>query len=220
MIEIKSNVVGRLRTNSYLVWNPETMEGFITDPGRGLDDILTSIREEGVKVQGILLTHAHFDHSGMAEQAREALKVPIIAGEKEEETLENPEYNLSGIYTKYPFSLKADLLYKDGDEFTMAGFRIRVLGTPGHSQGGVCFYIPAEKILLSGDSLFAGTYGITHHPTGNHRAMICSVERLVTELPEDTLVYPGHGRTTTIAIEKAGNPARAEYAMLSEEEAQ
>lgn len=220
MIEINAVIVGSLHTNCYIVRNPETGEGFLTDPGKEGDKILEEIARENVTIRGILITHSHFDHIGAAEELREKLSVPVISGAKEKTLLEDPKLNLSGVYTRHPLTVTPDRVYGDGEVFTVAGFRIRVLETPGHTGGGVCYYLQDEKVLLSGDTLFAGTYGMFIHPTGSHEEIIRSVERLVTELPEDTAVYPGHGPSTAIGIEKAGNPARAEYRALMEKDEQ
>jgi glyoxylase-like metal-dependent hydrolase (beta-lactamase superfamily II) len=103
--------------------------------------------------------------------------------------------------------LKADRLLQDGEEFSLAGCRIRVLHTPGHSEGGVCYELPDECVLFSGDTLFEGSYGRTDGPDGDPEAMLRSLARLLRELPERMTVLPGHGPETTIAEEREQNPA-------------
>ena len=207
MIRIAVCPVGLLQANCYLAWNDETMRGFLVDPGDRAERILRLVREEGVSLEAILLTHGHFDHIGAAEKIRAELGVPVLAGEGEDAVLGDPMRNLSGKYTLRPFTLEADRMLSDGEEFTLAGSRIRVIRTPGHSTGGVCYELPEEGVLFSGDTLFERSYGRTDGPDGDPEAMLRSLARLFRELPGEMSVLPGHGGETTIAEERAENPA-------------
>lgn len=214
MLIVKEETVGLLRTHCWMFYNSETMEGFLVDPGYSEDRILKMVSGSGVKIVGILLTHAHFDHTMALSAVRESLQVPVYAGEKEEEMCLRPELNLSARYAHQPVSFTCERFLKDGEVFELAGFSVRVLETPGHTAGSVCYYIENEKTLISGDTLFFETYGVTSHPTGSQAEIICSVEHLLETLPDDVQVYPGHGETTTIAYEKDVNPARMQYRMM------
>ena len=207
MIRIAVCPAGFLEANCYLAWNEETKDGFMVDPGDSADELEAFAREYGVKVKAILLTHGHFDHIGAAEQISEDLKAPIFSGIQEETVLADPFYNLSGRYTRKPFAVKADRLLSDREEFSLAGYRIRTIHTPGHSMGGVCYEVLQEGILFSGDTLFEGSYGRTDGPGGDYEAMLRSLARLFTELPGEMNVLPGHGGTTTIQRELRTNPA-------------
>ncbi|MBP5294488.1 MAG: MBL fold metallo-hydrolase [Lachnospiraceae bacterium] len=207
MIRIKACPVGLLQANCYLAWNPETRKGFLVDPGDRADVLQEFIQKNDVIPEAILLTHGHFDHIGAARELKEAWKIPVFAGEKEAVVLQDSFLNLSGRYTRHPFGMKADRLLSDGEEFSLAGYRIRVLHTPGHTEGGLCYELPEERILFSGDTLFEASYGRTDGPDGDYEEMMRSLGRLLRELPEDTLVLSGHGPETSIAQEREQNPA-------------
>ena len=215
MIRVSPLLVGFLRTNCYFVWNPETMDGFIVDPGFEGERIVEHAKSLGVHVRGILLTHGHLDHSYAVEDVVNALPdIPVYACKAEESVLADPELNLSGHHMKTPRSVRMDKGFSDNETFSLAGFEIRVLHTPGHTMGSCCFYIAAEGVLLSGDTLFRETYGVTHLATGNHMDMLHSIERLTRELPGETLVFPGHGAETTVEYEKQVNPALSELRRM------
>lgn len=207
MIRIAVCPVGLLQANCYLAWNETSMRGFLVDPGGQSGKLERFIEDHGVTVEAILLTHGHFDHIGAAEKLREKLGVPVFAGALEQPVLSDPLLNLSGVYTMKPFTLKADRLLADGEELSLAGCRIRVLHTPGHSEGGVCYELPEEGILFSGDTLFEGSYGRIDGPDGDPEAMFRSLARLFRELPGEMNVLPGHGGATTILEEREHNPA-------------
>ena len=119
--------------------------------------------------------------------------------------LRDPVKNMTEYY-RVPASFDADRYLDDNDEFTCAGFRIQVMHTPGHTVGGCCYYLPEEKILFSGDTLFCGSVGRTDFPGGSMSQIITSLHRLIDNLPEETEVYPGHNSSTTIGDEKRDNP--------------
>ena len=132
-------------------------------------------------------------------------KRQVYVHEKEQHLLGDPKENLSGLWSK-PYTMQADKTVKEGDVLHLADFEIHVLATPGHTAGGVCYYIPAEKALFSGDTLFCESYGRYDFPTSSGRELIASVKRLLKELPGDVTVYPGHNDETTIEHEKRYNP--------------
>ena len=152
-----------------------------------------------------MLTHGHFDHIGAARELADTYGILIGAGSGEADVLRDTEKNLSGQFGE-PFTVQPDKLYTDKEEFMMAGFRIQVLHTPGHTKGGVCYYFPDEAALFSGDTLFCEGVGRTDFPTGSMSVLVNSVRGLFAILPENTIVYPGHGCETTIAHEKENNP--------------
>ena len=157
-------------------------------------------------MQGILLTHGHFDHIGAVDDLRAYFKgVQCYAGEKEEEVLENGSYNLSASWAA-ALSIRADHLLRDKETLTLAGFKIKVIETPGHTKGGVCYCLSEEGVLFSGDTLFRTSVGRTDFPTGSMSQIVRSVQYLTENLPGDTVVYPGHQEITTIAYEQRFNP--------------
>ena len=207
MISIEVCPVGLLQANCYVAWDEETRRGFLVDPGDCAGDLELFARENGVLLEAILLTHGHFDHIGAAQKIGEDLKIPILAGAQEEAVLGDPFRNLSGRYTRRPFSVKADRLLSDGEEFSLAGYRIRTIHTPGHSTGGLCYEVLGEGVLFSGDTLFRGSYGRTDGPDGDPEDMFRSLARLFRDLPGEMTVLPGHGGETTIAEERVQNLA-------------
>ena len=152
-------------------------------------------------VQGWLIVSAAIDRA-----SREAVITLEGAGGAEEELLGDPRLNLSIISGMGQVSVKPDILVDDNDEPEISGFKFRVLLTPGHTSGSCCYYFYEDKILISGDTLFYGSCGRTDFPTSSAAEMGRSLKRLVTELPEDVKVYPGHDSETSIGFEKRMNP--------------
>ena len=198
---IKTCVLGPVSTNCYLVYNDTTKEAVAVDPGDNGDYILNKCSELGIKLQAVLLTHGHFDHIGAALQIARAFTIPIYASETEDGMLADTSLNLTAHFTGHSLSFHADRLVHDGDELELLGYKWKVIATPGHTAGSVCYYLPEEEVLLSGDTLFQDSYGRTDLPTGSSRALVDSVLRKLFILPGDTMVYPGHGEPTTIGYE-------------------
>jgi len=130
----------------------------------------------------------------------------VYASEAEEELLAEPGMNLSAKFQGYSISLVPDVLLADGEEFSLAGFRIKAIHTPGHTGGGMCYYLPEESILFSGDTLFRHTYGRTDLPTSSFVKLKDSLIHKLFVLPEEIEAFPGHGNATTIGEEKKKNP--------------
>lgn len=205
-IKIEKMVLGMVQTNTWFVINEKTKELILIDPADDAGRIIRKIEADGLKLQGILLTHGHFDHIGAVDDLRAYFKdVQCYAGEKEEEVLENGSYNLSASWAA-ALSIRADRLLRDKETLTLAGFKIKVIETPGHTKGGVCYYLSEEGVLFSGDTLFRTSVGRTDFPTGSMSQIVRSVQYLTEKLPGDTVVYPGHQEITTIAYEQRFNP--------------
>ena len=205
MIKVNYRALGMLSTNCYVVENPDSQKVLIVDPGDSPLEIERQIDEIDGDPEAILLTHGHFDHMLAADALRKKYHIPVYVHEKEQHLLGDPKENLSGLWSK-PYTMQADKTVKEGDVLHLADFEIHVLATPGHTAGGVCYYIPAEKALFSGDTLFCESSGRYDFPTSSGRELIASVKRLLKELPEDVAVYPGHNDETTIEHEKRYNP--------------
>lgn len=204
-LAVKHMVVGAIATNCYLAENTKTKEVLIVDPGDGAKQITEIIKSEGVTPVAVLLTHGHFDHAMAAEELAEEFGIEIYAHEAERETLETPKINLSGMIGKN-LKFHADRYVKDGEVLHLAGFEIKVFHTPGHTLGGVCYYLEKEKALFSGDTLFCQSVGRTDFPTGSASTLIRSIKEKLMPLPDDTAVYTGHEDMTTIGIERKYNP--------------
>ena len=197
--------VGVFDTNCYLVMNEDTKEAFLTDPGDSAAEIAKIVKKEGAVLTAILLTHGHFDHILAADELRNTFRVPVYAGVHEAEILTDTHKNLSDTYTEL-LTLAADEFVRDGQELALAGFRVQVIETPGHTCGAVCYYLPDEKALLSGDTLFYESYGRIDFPTSSLPVLRKSITEKLLTLPEDVTVLPGHMGTTTVGHEKTYNP--------------
>ena len=204
-LRVESMVLGMVSTNCYLVINAETGQVVIIDPAAEADRILRRIGELKGKPEAILLTHGHFDHIGAADELRRALKIPVLALEEEKEILEDVEKNLSGFYGE-GYTVTPNRFLRDGEVLALLGSSVQVIHTPGHTLGGACYYLAREGILFSGDTLFCGSVGRTDFPTGSMTRLHESIHARLFVLPEETVVYPGHGEQTDISYEKRYNP--------------
>lgn len=202
---IEQQVLGMVSTNTWLLKNKETGEMIIIDPADHADAIERKVQLMEGKPVAVLLTHGHFDHMMAADDLRDRYGIPVCAFAGERKLLEDPQANLSGNWAE-PCVLLADEWVLEGTEISLAGFQIRVLHTPGHTSGSCCYYLADEGVLFSGDTLFAGSVGRTDFPTSSGAQMRESLHRLLSELPEETRVCPGHNEETTIGYEKRYNP--------------
>ena len=179
-------------------------KAWIVDPGHEADRIASLLEKKGLEPAAILLTHAHFDHIGAVTGLLERFPgLPVYIGEKDMAVISHP---MNQLPPDYPPVKKPDSLRAIGQAGSIEGLdQLEVIETPGHTPGGVCYYLPTEKLLLSGDTLFAGSVGRTDLPGGDMATLVESLKKL-TALPDDTLVIPGHGPHTTIGAEKRSNP--------------
>ena len=201
-LKINHYVVGPVQTNCYFAINDETKELIIIDPGYSPKQLAERVRQEGCTPVAILLTHGHFDHAtGAADLAKE-FSIPVYAYETEKETLENEEMNLCHMTGEHHV-FHADIYLKDEQELDLAGFHIRVLHTPGHTPGSVCW--KCEDLLLTGDTLFHMSRGRTDFPGGSDAQMLESFRKLKA-LEGDYRVLPGHNEESTLSFEKEHNP--------------
>lgn len=205
-IIVEKYPLGMVRTNCYVVYNNDSKEALIVDPADNGAYIKSKLEEKGLNVQAVLLTHGHFDHIMAAEYLRDAYQIPIMAHELEKEVLEYANKNLSDSMGGESFALKADKFLKDGDILELLGTKIKVVYTPGHTIGGVCYFFDKEKFLLSGDTLFENSVGRTDFPTGSMSTLIHSIKEKLSILGDDVVVYPGHEGETSIGRERKFNP--------------
>jgi hydroxyacylglutathione hydrolase len=211
-MDVRMFTVGPVAENSYVVRREGSDRGLIVDPGDEPDKLLGAIDALGVTLDGILLTHTHFDHIAAVAPVAKATGAEVWVPEKE-------AFVLADINSFVPWpgfgpfeSYEAEHTLEGGERLELAGFDIDVLFTPGHSSGHVTFSIPEEEAVFSGDVLFQGSVGRTDLPGGDWDTLLESLRTLVDTLPADTTVYPGHMGITSLGAERATNPFLAELA--------
>ncbi len=197
--------IGLLRTNCYLVADEESREAFLIDPADRADELARLIEKEDVRLKGILITHGHFDHVYAVTELAAKYHVPIYCGEQEAELLANPILNESAAFRR-EVSVVADRLLKDGQKLQLGKTEFTVIATPGHTVGGVCYYAEKEQAVFSGDTLFFESVGRSDFHTGNERTLMRSIKEQLYVLPDEVIVYPGHGPKTSVGYEKENNP--------------
>ncbi|MCI9626968.1 MAG: MBL fold metallo-hydrolase [Clostridia bacterium] len=206
-MQVHRMAVGPMETNCYIIADEKTNEGAVIDPGADGSLILDKIETLGIKLQYILLTHTHYDHIGAVAQLKRATGAKLAVSEEDAAGLTDGRWNLSAYGGSPVEAAEADILLKDGDELLWGRDgkqSIQVLSTPGHTKGGVCFLCGGE--LFSGDTLFAGSVGRSDFPGGSMDTLVQSIKTKLMPLDDGVRVYPGHGPTTTIGRERAGNP--------------
>jgi glyoxylase-like metal-dependent hydrolase (beta-lactamase superfamily II) len=211
-MDVRMFTVGMVQENCYLFRRDGSDRALIVDPGDEADKLLAAIDGLGVELDGILLTHTHFDHVGAVAPVARATGAEVWVPEIEKGVL-------ADINSFVPFpgfgpfeDYEAEHTLSGGETLEMAGFEIEVRFTPGHSPGHVTFSIPDEQAVFSGDVLFQGSVGRTDLPGGDWGTLLESIRSLVDELPPETTVYPGHMGVTTLGAERASNPFLAELA--------
>ncbi len=210
----KKMVLGPVQTNCYLFFNNDLKEAIVFDPGDRGDRVFASVKEEGAVLKAVLLTHGHFDHiTGVPALMRmvkdEGWDTELCASEDEKDILSDAILNCSGSLMGYEdggISLKADRWLKDNENLSYAGFNIQCIKTPGHTEGSMSFFLPDNRMLICGDTVFEGSVGRTDLPTGSDKDLMRSIRERIAVLPEFTYILPGHGEETTIRDEKVYNP--------------
>ncbi len=203
MALIERVVVGPLQTNAYFICAEASDSFALIDPAGEADVILAKAAAFAKSIEALLVTHAHVDHIQAAAQLRRETGAKLYVHADDVALVEEPHPYLAsmvGGVEKCP----VDVVLSDGDELDIAGLSLRVMHTPGHSPGGVCYI--TDDICFSGDTLFADSVGRTDFPGCDQRKLLLSLARMLRELPDETRVYPGHGLSTTIGHERASNP--------------
>ena len=205
MIKLQSYILfPEYQINTYLLWDSQSKEAILIDPGAPSHALVKYIKEQQLLVKMIVNTHGHGDHIGGNAFFAQELGCPIAIHPLDAPMLMDNRKNMSE-YMGTPLPLKAaELLLNEGDEVLLGNTPVRIIHTPGHTPGGICLL--AGKYLISGDTLFEQSIGRTDFPGGNHASLIKCIKEKLFVLPDDVLVYPGHGPSTSIGLEKANNP--------------
>lgn len=204
-IKIDCMVLGSVQTNCFFLYKEDKKEAIVFDPADYGKEILDKLQTKGIKPVAICLTHGHFDHILGVAKLKQLAHIEIYANEDEKELLGNESLNCSDQVGRL-CTVTPDHLLKDGETLTIAGITLQMIATPGHTGGSCCYYSKDAGILISGDTLFEGSVGRTDLPTGSMSAITRSIKEKLFPLPDDTVVYPGHGDSTTIGDEKKYNP--------------
>lgn len=204
-MQVESFVLGPVMTNCYLVYKEKGESGLVIDPGTGAEEVVRRIQTLNLNIEAILLTHAHFDHIGGVEEVRAATGAPVYVHPQEAEWLLEPELNGSTLFPVEEVRCRpAEKTVEGGEQLTLLGETFSVFHTPGHSPGSVSYR--AGNFIFSGDVLFSGSIGRTDLPGGDYKTLMQTIDQVIMELPEETVVYSGHGPVTTVGREQDTNP--------------
>ena len=198
--------VGVLQCNCTVLGDEESREAIVVDPGYDIPRILATLAKHQLTLKQILVTHAHIDHIASALELKQITGAPILYNAADLPLAAMMDMQAAWIGVETPTVKPPDHSPADSEQISVRGIEAQVLYTPGHTEGSLCLHIPAESLLLAGDTLFAGSVGRTDLPCGNYRKLIQSIRERLLPLPDSTLVIPGHGPTTSIGNERVSNP--------------
>ncbi len=196
--------LGPYFVNCYIVGDPESGEGMIIDPSWDPDRIISHVDRHGSNIEKIVITHGHADHIGALDVMRNHFKAQVFIGEKDAVMLTDPAANLSGMANERIMTGPPEKYLKEGDTVSVGQYDFKVLETPGHSPGSISLY--GQGVVFTGDALFLGSIGRTDFPGCSHETLIDSIQSKLLSLPDNTIVYSGHGPDTTIGQEREFNP--------------
>jgi glyoxylase-like metal-dependent hydrolase (beta-lactamase superfamily II) len=203
---IKMLTVGPFAANCYIVGSTSTNEGMIIDPGADADTIMRTVQQTGLSISTIIITHAHMDHVGALREVQQKTNAQFVIHEAEKGFVFSAPMRMLTSFGVSPVKSppRPDRLLNDGDLIDLGDLHFEVLYTPGHSSGGIC--LSGHGVVFSGDTLFKFGIGRTDFPGMSHERLIKSIHEKLMVLPDETIIYPGHGPATTIGDERRGNP--------------
>ena len=197
-----NSVMQGIVTNCYIIVDEKTKETMIIDPAEDTEKIEELLDILDAKVKYIYLTHCHGDHIGPVEQLRREKGGRVLIHKDDYEGLKDPEINLTEILAENAIRIEADSRVNDGDVLHIGDLEFQVIHTPGHTKGGSSLYCAEEKLVFSGDTMFKGMWGRTDLPTSSFEDIMKSISNKLLVLPDETIVYPGHGMSTKIEYEE------------------
>jgi len=189
-------------TNCYIIQDEKTKETMVIDPGGEVSKISEMLETLQANVKYILLTHCHGDHIAGVQELKQKYGGKVLIHMQDEPGLRQPDVNLADYVGLGNVTIEADSRLNDNDLIHVGDIEFKVIHTPGHTKGGICLYQEDEKILFSGDTIFRGTWGRTDLPTSSFEDIIKSITERIMILPEDTIIYPGHGKSTMVKEEE------------------
>ncbi len=198
--------VGPLQCNCSVIGDDITHEAMVIDPGDDVDDVLDLVRKHNLQVKQIVITHAHIDHVGGAMKLRATTGAPILLNQNDYALLKMLGAQAAWVGMADPGKVDIDRSIGAGDSVAAGSLQADVIHTPGHTEGSICLYFPADRKLIAGDTLFAGSIGRTDLPGGSFNKILDSLRGKVLALPDETIVVPGHGPLTTVGEERESNP--------------
>jgi hydroxyacylglutathione hydrolase len=198
--------VGMLQCNCSIFGDEESREAIVVDPGDEIGSILKVLEKHSLRVKAIVITHAHIDHIGGAEQLKAITGAPVYMNAGDQPLYDSLETQASWLGMEAPSRTEIDVHAREGTKLDLGSAELHVLDTPGHTQGSISVWIPAENKLVAGDTLFRDSIGRTDLPGGDSRKILRSIHTKLLTLPEAAVVIPGHGPNTTIGREKERNP--------------
>ncbi len=201
---INNIVVGPLEVNCYILGCEDTKEAAIIDPGDNADEIIKAVEKAGIKPVYIINTHAHFDHIGGVKTVQDHFNIDFLLHEEDLFLVDNASAQAEAFGLEPIPKPVVNKFVNEGNKISLGNKVIEVIHTPGHSPGCVCYLI--DNHVFVGDTLFAGSIGRSDLPGGSHETLIISIKEKLFPLGDDTIVYPGHGPSTTIEEEKKHNP--------------
>lgn len=198
--------VGPLQCNCSVIGDESAREAMVIDPGDDVPQILGLLQRHGLKLKQIVITHGHIDHVGGAMKLKAATGAPILLNQNDAALLRMLDMQATWIGVMPPGRVQVDSDLREADQLTVGSIAATVMHTPGHTEGSVSLYFPAEQKVIAGDTLFAGSIGRTDLHGGNFDKIMDSLRSRLLTLPEQTLVIPGHGPLTSIGEERESNP--------------
>ena len=198
--------VGMLQCNCSIFGDETSGEAVVIDPGDEIDRILAILERHQLRVKAIVITHAHIDHIGGAQKLKAATGAPVYMNANDQELYDHLDMQAGWLGIEAPDRTDIDVNAREGETLQLGTAEFHVLATPGHTQGSISLWIPAENKLVAGDTLFLDSIGRTDLPGGNHRQILRSIHDKLLPLADDVVVIPGHGQNTTIGRERRRNP--------------